>query len=96
MDASKQLAKIAMESEDFKLQKGEATEAKESTLIQLYVNNMTTYCDIEGVRIKRAPRPLKVSLEKKEDNTPQPKKMFLCTTLVDGNGHYFKNPIILN
>lgn len=96
MDARKELAKQAMGTGEFPLRKGETTEAKESTLIQLYVNNMTTYCQIEGVRIERAPRPLKVVPIKEEEEAPKVKKMFLVTTLVDGNGHYFPNPIILN
>lgn len=95
MKASKHLAQLAKErSNGWKLTKGETTEAKQSTLIQLYVDNATTYQGIEGVRINRAPKPVRVEVKHKAN--PTVKKMFTYADLINEDGHIFDNIIILN
>jgi len=97
MEASKQLAIDAMRSAiGFKLIKGETTEVKKSTMIQLYADNITTYMGIEGVRIKRTPKPVKVESEERYKANPMVKKMFVMTDLINEDCHAFDNLIILN
>lgn len=95
MKASRKLAQCAIEqSSGYKYSKYETVEVKKSAIIQLSVDNLTTYEGIEGVRIKRTPKPSKVESTCKEDMSV--KRMFVMADLTNESCHVFNNVIILN
>lgn len=87
------LANEAMkQAKGYKLTKGESTEVNKGAVIYAYGEALTSWQDIEGVNLKRRPRPVIVTREDK----PQVKQMFVVTDLINEECHTFTNLVILN
>lgn len=93
-ELAKYLAELAkQQSEGCQFSPKEGTEVKcKGALIYAYSGALTSWQDIEGVRLQRAPKPVPVEVPK---NT-EVKKMFVMSDLIDEECHTFNNIIILN
>jgi hypothetical protein len=88
------LAEKAMEESVYRLKRGENTEVSKGALIHAYGSALSSWQDIEGVFLKRTPKPVKT--EETYRANPSVKKMFVMANLVNEEGHCFDNMIILN
>lgn len=94
LSTRKCLAELAMkQAEGYKLTKGESTEVSTGALIHAYGQALCSWADIEGVRLKRTPKP--VNTEEVRNN-PEVKKMIVMSDLINDECHTFNNLIILN
>ena len=94
VSTTKHLAEKAMEqAKGYKLKKGESTEVSTGALIQAYAGALTSWQDMEGVHLKRTPKPVPTDVYKAN---PEVKKMFVMANLINEEGHCFDNLIIFN
>jgi hypothetical protein len=92
----KHLAELAMQQSKGYSSEGESTDVSTGALIYAYAEALTSWQDIEGVRLDRTPKPVKVDDTKKENWKWFDKMIAFSSTISDDETLMFDNTIILN